>query len=157
MEDNTISNKINDTTLNDVYNFWNNESCGERYANGETDCDKFLKEEMIRYKLEPYIKKFANFEKLKDKDVCEIGVGFGCDHSQIARHKPRSLKGIDLTERSISNTKLRLKCLNLKNDLKIDNAEALSFADEMFDVVYSCGVLHHSPNTKICLYEVYRV
>lgn len=143
--------------LNDVHNFWNSESCGERYAIGSSTNQKFLSEENVRYKLEPYIKEFANFEMFKDKDILEIGVGFGSDHSQIARHDPSHLTGIDLTERAISNTKLRFKVLGLKSSLHTDDAENLSFQKETFDGVYSWGVLHHSPDTPKCFEEVYRV
>jgi ubiquinone/menaquinone biosynthesis C-methylase UbiE len=146
-----------DQNLKKVHDFWNSESCGERYASGDTYVKKFLSEKKNRYKLEPYIKKFANFAEFKDKDVLEIGVGFGCDHSEIASHKPKSLTGIDLTQRAIDNTKLRFNTLGLKSLLKTDNAERLSFKDESFDAVYSWGVLHHSPNTKKCFEEVYRV
>ena len=101
--------------INKVHEFWNSESCGERYAFGDSTAQKFLNEKINRYKLEPYIKKFANFSEFKDKDVLEIGVGFGCDHSQIASQKPKSLTGIDLTERAIHNTKLRFKTLGLES------------------------------------------
>ena len=93
--------------INKVRNFWNSESCGERYAIGNSSAKKFSNEKINRYKLEPYIKKSANFIEFKDKDVLEIGVGYGCDHSQIVPQKPKSLTGIDLTQRAILNTKLR--------------------------------------------------
>jgi len=148
---------MNSVKINKVYDFWDTESCGERYAFGENTTEKFLNEKINRYKLEPYIEKFANFTEFKDKDVLEIGVGFGCDHSQIASQKPNSLIGIDLTDRAIHNTKLRFKTLGLNSTLKKDNAEKLSFEDNTFESVYSWGVLHHSPNTKKCFDEVYRV
>ena len=99
--------------LNEVHNFWNSESCGERYALGEDDKEKFLTETKNRYDLEPYIKIFAEFEKFRGLDVLEIGVGFGSDHSQIAEQQPKTLTGIDLTERAIENTKTRFKTLGL--------------------------------------------
>ena len=105
--------------INKVHDFWNSESCGERYALGDSNVEKFLNEEKSRYKLEPYIK-FANFDEYKNKDVLEIGVGFGCDHSQIARQKPNSLTGIDLTQRAIDNTELRFKTLGLNSSLKTE-------------------------------------
>jgi SAM-dependent methyltransferase len=37
------------------------------------------------------------------------------------------------------------------------DAENLSFPDNTFDVVYSWGVLHHSPDTERAVSEVYRV
>ena len=148
---------MNSADLKSVHKFWNSESCGERYAVGNDDVEKFLAEENSRYSLEPYIKLFGEFEKFKDKNVLEIGVGFGCDHSQIAKNKPKHLTGVDLTDRAIENTKYRFHLLNLKSTLKTDNAENLSFKSESFDAVYSWGVLHHSPNTRQCFKEVYRV
>ena len=89
--------------------------------------------------------------------MLEIGVGFGADHSRIARSGPKSLVGVDLTQRAIDNTRVRFELLGLQSDLKIDNAENLSFEDGSFDAVYSWGVLHHSPNTEKCFEEVFRV
>ena len=143
--------------LNEVHDFWNSESCGERYALGEDDKEKFLSETKNRYYLEPYIKSFAEFEKFRGLDVLEIGVGFGSDHSQIAEQQPKTLTGIDLTERAIENTKTRFKTLGLNSSLHIDNAESLSFESNSFDAVYSWGVLHHSPNTEKCFEEIFRV
>tara|TARA_B100000787_G_scaffold169423_1_gene160569 strand:+ start:190 stop:1008 length:819 start_codon:yes stop_codon:yes gene_type:complete len=143
--------------LSEVHAFWNSESCGERYAFGEDDKQKFLSETRKRYELEPYIKSFAEFEKFRGLDVLDIGVGFGSDHSQIAEQSPKTLTGIDLTERAIENTKTRFKTLGLTSLLQTDNAEALSFESNIFDAVYSYGVLHHSPNTEKCFEEVFRV
>ena len=148
---------MSEPELKDVFEFWNSESCGERYAKGANDKDKFISETNNRYELEPYIKSFADFEKFKDLDVLEIGVGFGSDHSQIAQTNPKSLTGVDLTQRAIENTKMRFEVLGLNSLLQTDNAEALSFQSNSFDAVYSWGVLHHSPNTKKCLEEVFRV
>ena len=143
--------------LNEVKDFWNAESCGERYAIGKDDKEKFHAEKVSRYKLEPYLESFAEFENFRGLDVLEIGVGFGSDHSQIAEQKPKTLTGVDLTERAIGNTKTRFKVLGLKSLLHTENAEALSFDSNSFDAVYSWGVLHHSPNTEKCFEEVWRV
>lgn len=148
---------MSESELNDVFKFWNSESCGERYGKGDNDQDKFISETNSRYKLEPYIKTFADFKKFKGLDVLEIGVGFGSDHSQIALNNPKSLTGIDLTQRAIENTKKRFEVLGLNSLLHTDNAEALSFQSNSFDAIYSWGVLHHSPNTEKCFEEVFRV
>jgi len=145
------------TKLNDVFEYWNSESCGERYAFGDNQKEQFISETHNRYKLEPYIKSFAKFENFKNLDVLEIGVGFGSDHSQIAQQNPKSLTGIDLTKRAIENTKARFQTQNLISFLQTDNAEELSFKSESFDAVYSWGVLHHSPNTQKCFDEVHRI
>lgn len=145
------------TKLDDVKNFWNLESCGERYTSDVNKFEFYKQQSTLRYELEPYIKDFAEFKKFKDFDVLEIGVGMGSDHFLIAENKPKSLTGIDLTERAISHTKDRFDLFNFKSLLKTDNAEKLSFEDKSFDKIYSWGVLHHSPNTKKCFEEVWRV
>ena len=150
------ASKMNDQ-LTQVHDFWNQASCGEVYAQGEDFIEQYKNHMQTRYELEPYIKEFANFQSFHNKDVLEIGVGMGADHFSIAQSKPHQLTGIDLTKRAIEHTRQRLDALGMQSQLQVDNAEDLSFADESFDIVYSWGVLHHSPNTPKCFSEVHRV
>ncbi|OSM02168.1 class I SAM-dependent methyltransferase [Magnetofaba australis] len=143
--------------LQQVQSFWERQSCGEVYAQGQSERDFYLSETAARYALEPYIAEFAQFDDYADKTVLEIGVGMGSDHSRIAQAGPARLVGVDLTQRAIEHTGKRFAALGLQSELKTDNAEALSFADETFDRVYSWGVLHHSPNTPQAIAEVHRV
>ena len=139
-----------------VHDYWNAESCGELYA---TDNGAFnrAKQAAARYALEPCILSFAKFEEAKDKDVLEIGVGMGSDHVLWACAKPRRLCGIDLTSRAVNFTSERLASEGLSLQLRQVDAEALPFESERFDIVYSWGVLHHSPDTPACVREVFRV
>lgn len=41
--------------------------------------------------------------------------------------------------------------------MRVADAENLPFANNEFDIVYSWGVLHHTPNTERAFQEVYRV
>lgn len=143
--------------LTDVKNFWNDESCGERNAKGDQDLAYYLSETEIRYKLEPYIEAFADFPSYAGQHVLEVGVGMGSDHSQIAKHRPKKLVGIDLTARAVAHTQKRFDALNLDTDLQVANAEDLPFDDKIFDSIYSYGVIHHSPNTERCVDEIFRV
>ena len=149
--------KDNASLKAEVKNFWNEKSCGEVYAEGQSEIEFYKSETKARYELEPYIHDFSKFEDGVDKDVLEIGVGMGTDHSQWAKSKPKSLAGIDLTPRAIEHTKKRFALLGLKSELKQADAEQLSFEDNSFDLVYSWGVLHHSPNTPQAIKEVFRV
>ena len=67
-----------------------------------------------RYELEPYINNFAEFEKAKNKKFLEIGVGLGADHQKFVEAGAESY-GIDLTERSVEITKMRLNKFSLKS------------------------------------------
>jgi ubiquinone/menaquinone biosynthesis C-methylase UbiE len=53
--------------------------------------------------------------------------------------------------------KKRFKLYDLTADLRVDDAEHLSFEDNTFDEVYSFGVLHHTPDTEQSIREVWRV
>ncbi|KTD24328.1 SAM dependent methyltransferase [Legionella lansingensis] len=139
-----------------VYNFWNTDSCGELYLAGLDNKEGFERQAKIRYELEPYILDFAEFHRYQQKKVLEIGVGLGSDHQKFAE-AGAELSGIDLTDRAISYTKKRLQLLGLNSDLKVADAEKLSFSNDTFDLVYSWGVLHHSPDTPKAISEVFRV
>jgi SAM-dependent methyltransferase len=140
----------------EVYEFWNRASCGEElYLSGE-DYAAYTGQSEARYRLEPYIIDFAKFDSTKGKKVLEIGVGLGADHKCFAQ-AGAELYGIDLTPRAIEHTRRFIDLSGLKSNLTIGDAESLDFPDNYFDIVYSWGVLHHSPNTPKAISEVHRV
>ena len=44
-----------------------------------------------------------------------------------------------------------------EHDLRTADAERLPFEDSAFDIVYSYGVFHHTPDTEAALAEAHRV
>lgn len=137
--------------------FWNEASCGEElYFKGDNEAQAYINQAFERYKLEPYIPDFACFDSSSGKRVLEIGVGLGADHQKFAEGGA-DLYGIDLTERAVENTKQRFSIFNLSSKITIGDAEHLEFSNEYFDVVYSWGVLHHSPDISQSIKEVHRV
>lgn len=140
-----------------VHEFWNERSCGETYATGPSERERFETQSRTRYELEPYLLPFARFSDAAGKDALEIGVGMGADHVELAQARPNSLSGLDLTTRAVDHTRQRLRIYGLNSDLRVSDAEQLPFADESFDFVYSWGVLHHSPNTAQAVREIFRV
>lgn len=139
-----------------VRQFWNRASCGEELYLPSLERSGFDAQAMRRYKLEPYIRDFARFDRSEGLRVLEIGVGLGADHEQFARAKAR-LSGIDLTERAIERTARRLELAGFRSDLRVSDAENLPFPDGEFDVVYSWGVIHHTPDTQRAIHEIHRV
>ncbi|MGI4850779.1 MAG: class I SAM-dependent methyltransferase [Janthinobacterium lividum] len=147
---------IEDSLKNQVYDFWNEAACGEKLYLENLDSDSFKKQANIRYQLEPYILTFAEFDKATGKNVLEIGLGLGADHQQFAE-AGANLYGIDITDRAVFMTRERLLLQDLKSCLIQGDAEKLPYKNNSFDLVYSWGVLHHSPNTQCAIDEVYRV
>lgn len=109
-----------------------------------------------RYQLEPYIPEFAGFSNAQGLRMLEIGVGLGADHQRFAEAGAQ-LSGIDLTARAVEHTNRRLASFGLESSLAVGDAENLAFPDNSFDLVYSWGVLHHSPDTPRAISEVRRV
>ncbi len=142
----------------DVKAFWNTASCGEEgYAIGPDEAARLTAQAEARYRLEPYLKPFAKFAEGQGCDVLEIGVGMGADHLEWAKSNPKSLTGVDLTDRAVAFTQARFKLTGHTSQLQVADAENLPFKPESFDLVYSWGVLHHSPDTPRAFREVCRV
>lgn len=140
-----------------VHDFWNDASCGEDLYLTNPDKEGYGFQAKERYRLEgEMIYDLANFSDSKNLNVLEIGVGLGADHQKFAESGAK-LTGIDLTERAVNYTQQRMKVFGLNSKLNVGDAENLTFDDESFDIVYSWGVLHHSPNTIKALSEVHRV
>src|SRR5215471_3594218 len=142
--------------LRSVHDFWNVRSCGEALYLSGMDGSAYRAQSKKRYELEPFIKTFADAAAMRGRDVLEVGVGLGADHQLFAEAGAR-LTGIDLTERAIEHVRRRFDTFCLSSDLRVADAENLPFADASFDLVYSWGVLHHTPDTARALAEVRRV
>lgn len=132
---------------NEVRRFWESEACGERY--GAT-------QDSLRYELEPEILAFADFSSAAAVRVLEIGVGMGGDLLRW-RRAGADVTGIDLTDRAVSLARERAAAEGFNADLRVADAEKLPFDDEEFDLVYSWGVLHHTPDTIRAFREARRV
>jgi ubiquinone/menaquinone biosynthesis C-methylase UbiE len=146
-----------DSEKQKVHDFWDRASCGEELYLTGSDKVGYEKHSVARYVLEgELIFPFARFSETKGLGVLEIGVGLGADHQMFAEAGAR-LHGIDLSRRAIDLTKRRFSNFNLVSKLSIGDAESLNFPDDFFDLVYSWGVLHHSPNTQKAISEVFRV
>ncbi|MFN2625940.1 MAG: class I SAM-dependent methyltransferase, partial [Mycobacteriales bacterium] len=83
-------------------------------------------------------------------------VGMGADAVRWASHAAR-FTGVDLTERAVSITRTRLASARLTADIRVADAESLPFAEGSFDLVWSWGVLHHTPDSDRALAEAARV
>jgi SAM-dependent methyltransferase len=139
-----------------VYDFWNSAACGEHLYLATPDRQGYVDQSLIRYRLEPFIEQFAAFDSTRGLKVLEIGVGLGADHQRFAE-AGADLYGIDLTPRAVEFVRQRLAVMGLSSQLQIGDAENLEFPDDTFDLVYSWGVIHHSPDTARAAREILRV
>jgi SAM-dependent methyltransferase len=139
-----------------VRDYWNEGSCGERLLLSDLDRAGFEDQASERYRLEPYIESFAGFESWKSRKVLEVGIGLGADHQRFVAAGADTC-GIDLTPRAVEICRLRLALFGLHSDLRIGDAEQLPFPEEIFDLVWAWGVIHHTPDTAAAIREMQRV
>ena len=142
-----------------VKDHWEREVCGSRYGTGvAADRKHFFEEiERARYKQDYMLRSFARFEEARGKRVLEVGLGAGTDFIQWVRNGAIAY-GRDLTAASIYTVKERLELEGLSADVAQGDAEALSeFPENFFDIYYSWGVLHHTPNPERAIAEAHRV
>ncbi len=137
--------------------FWQAHPCGTKFADAEEGTRLFFERvEEHRYRVEWHIPEAAGFKDSKGLRVLEIGCGLGTDGAGFAR-AGAVYTGVDLTEAAVSLARRRFELEGLPGEFRVADAERLDFADGSFDIVYSHGVLHHTPDTGAAVGEIHRV
>jgi len=145
-------------SIEDVKDYWNKLPCNIRHSSEEIGTKKYFDEvEARKYFVEPHIPEFAKFEKWKGKKVLEIGCGIGTDTINFARHGA-SVTAVELSEQSLEIAKQRAKVYGLDGRIKfyLANAEELKkiVPVEPYDLIYSFGVIHHTPNPENVIKQI---
>jgi ubiquinone/menaquinone biosynthesis C-methylase UbiE len=151
------STKANDELKERVRAFWQAHPCGTKFSDAEIGTREFFERvEAHRYTKEWHIPEAANFAAARGLRVLEIGCGLGTDGAQFALAGANYI-GVDLTEASVELARKKFESSGLRGEFRVADAEKLDFADDSFDLVYSHGVLHHTPDTKQAVREIHRV
>lgn len=141
----------------EVREYWNTHPCGTQFTHLVPGSKEFYDEvERYRYASQPFMRRLMGFDRFRGNRLLEIGCGLGTDLLQFARGGAE-VAGVDLTPVSIELVKTRFAMAGLPVNAQVADAENLPFSDNSFDVVYSFGVLHHTPDTQKAVDEVLRV
>ena len=150
---------INDVSIDAVKQYWNNRPCNIRHSKKPIGTKEYFDEvEARKYFVEPHIPGFAEFEKWRGKKVLEVGCGLGTDATNFAR-SGADYTGVDLSEESLALAKQRFKAYDLAGSFLACNGEQLasSLPKNNFDLVYSFGVIHHTPNQRAVVEQIREV
>jgi 2-polyprenyl-3-methyl-5-hydroxy-6-metoxy-1,4-benzoquinol methylase len=150
----TIDNEevFADVPIDRVREFWNARPCNVRHSPKPVGTREYFDEvEARRYFVEPHIPAFADFARWRGRRVLEIGCGIGTDTVNFVRAGAR-VTAIELSDLSATFARRRLEVYGLAGGatIHVGNAEELPsvVAAGTFDLVYSFGVIHHSPHPR---------
>jgi len=138
---------------------WTQDPCGARYGAKYEFATREFFDEVERHRYQeyaPWMPEVMGFNEFKGARLLEVGCGMGTDLLQFARGGALCT-GVDLTPRSVEVSSLHFGLYGMRADFVLGDGERLPFANESFDVVYSNGVLHHTPDTAGGVRELHRV
>lgn len=136
--------------IDDVRTFWDTRPCNIRHSPSAVGTKQYFDEvEKRRYFVEPHIPHFAQFDRWRGKKVLEIGCGIGTDAVNFAR-AGAAYTAIEVSEASRQLAQRRFAEYGLHGTFYLGNAEELRSVvpAQTFDLVYSFGVIHHTPEPQ---------
>ncbi len=142
-----------------VRTYWDNQPCNIMHSKLTFGSIEYYNEvEQKKYFVEPHIPKFAEFEKYSGKNVLEIGCGIGTDAVNFAR-AGANYTGLELSNKSLQITKNRFTKFGLTGNFILGDSERLEdvFKTSNFDLIYSFGVLHHTPDIGAALKSIHNI
>ncbi len=136
--------------------FWDARPCNLRHGTAPVGTKEYFDQvEARRYFVEPHIPAFADFERWRGKKVLEIGCGIGTDAINFAR-AGADVTVVELSKESLDLCRRRFRLFGLDANFYLGNVEELTtfVPVETYDLVYSFGVLHHTPDPERALAEI---
>ena len=147
------------SNIDAVKAYWDRRPCNIRHSKAEIGTKEYFDEvEARKYFVEPHIPGFARFERWAGKRVLEIGCGIGTDAVNFVR-AGADYTAVEVSEVSLGLTRQRFAAFGLKGTFHNANAEQLTAVLERrdFDLVYSFGVIHHTPDQRAVIEQARQV
>ena len=148
-----------DVYKDEVQRQWDRDPCGAQYVeDAQPDTlEWFLEVERYRYDVYgPWMRELMEFDRHPGEKILEIGAGIGTDHAQFAK-AGGIMHDLDLAGGHLRLAQRNFRLRGLEGTFLHGDAESIPFPDNTFDLVYSNGVIHHTPNTARVVGEIYRV
>lgn len=143
-------------TTEEVRTYWDKRPCNIRHSPKPLGTKEYFDEvEKRKYFVEPHIPGLVQFEKWRGKKVLEIGCGIGTDAVNFAR-AGADYTAIELSSASLDIAKKRFEVYGLKGHFYLGSAEELNsfLPQEKYDLIYSFGVIHHTPHPEKVIEEI---
>lgn len=146
-----------DFSAAEIARFWNDQPCLTDFLGAKELGDILDEHDRYKDRNEPHTAEQIRSIDWNEKRVLEIGPGQGYEAERIAR-AGACYNAIDLTPESIRRVQARFRRTGLPfQELCVMNAESMTFPDNSFDIVFTHGVIHHSPRIRAVIAEIHRI
>jgi SAM-dependent methyltransferase len=139
--------------------FWN-ELCGTHFARAigvVDDSPASLKKfDDWYFAYYPYLFIHIPFEEMRDKDVLEVGLGYGAVSQRVAEVGAR-YEGLDMAAGPVSMANYRLRQQSLAGTAREGSILKAPFSNDSFDYVIAIGCLHHTGDLGGAIEECRRI
>lgn len=149
-------------TIDDVRSYWSARPCNIKHSPLDIDIDPLGYSKGVtwrKYFVEPHIPRFAEFEKWKDKGVLELGCGIGTDVLGFVK-AGATVTAVDISEKSIQIAAKRYGAEGLPLGgvlwIRGDIEKVVIPDNKPYDLVYSFGVIHHTPHPELAIQNAYK-
>lgn len=149
---------MNTVTIDDVREYWDRRPCNVRHSTAPVGSEEWSQQVMSRkYFVEPHIIEFAKFPQWCGKKVYEMGCGIGTDTLSFLEAGAR-VDAVDISEESLN---LAIQRTEKYWNRKLGTQPKVTFVQanietylpiRKYDLVYSFGVLHHTPRPELALH-----
>jgi len=146
------------TSIDRVKSYWDARPCNIRHSTAPIGTRQYFDEvEDRKYFVEPHIPEFAEFGRWAGKKVLEIGCGIGTDTMNFAR-AGALVTAVDLSAESVNIARQRAEVFGLSDQIEFHVADAETLASVVppakYDLVYSFGVIHHTPHPERVIEQI---
>jgi len=155
-----VTRSFDDVSIETVRAYWDARPCNVRHSPAPVGTREYFEQvEARKYFVEPHIPGFAQFDRWNGKRVLELGCGIGTDTVNFAR-AGANVTACDLSPASIDLARQHADVMGVADNVSfvVANGEELHehLPIEPYDLVYSFGVVHHSPHPDVVVRELGR-
>ena len=145
-----MTQQFEDVSIEAVRGYWDRRPCNVRHSPAPLGSREYFDQvEARRYFVEPHIRRFAEFERWRNKRVLEVGCGIGTDTINFAR-AGAIVTAVDLSAESLALARQRARVYGFEDRITFYEANAECLTEQVpvepYDLVYSFGVIHHTPH-----------
>ena len=147
-------------SIAEVQGYWDARPCNIRHSPKPLGTKAYFDEvEARKYFVEPHIPAFAEFPRWNGRRVLELGCGIGTDTISFARAGAQ-VTAVDLSAESLSVARQRAETFGLADRIRFYQADGEDLSRQVpvepYDLVYSIGVVHHTPHPGRAVAELRR-